>query len=177
MGHCCEGPKCKASKKKAETQTPCPLCGAVGRVVGDETIGALLKPGVATGLLAVERRFCRTPACDVLYYGADGRLVEKDTARVRVGIKESDDPIPLCYCFNFSRADVRHEVAGTGDCTIPARIAAEVRAGRCACEVKNPSGACCLGDVNKAVKEAKDALSKVRPVEAPPSVRAAGRKG
>src|SRR5713101_2012113 len=73
-------------------------------------------------------------------------------------------------CFNFSRADVRRE------CTISARIAAEVRAGRCACEVKNPSGACCLGEVNRAVRDAKDALSKVRPGELAPSVRAAGTK-
>ncbi len=40
-----------------------------------------------------------------------------------------------------------------GQCTIPARIAAEIRAGRCACAIKNPSGACCLGEVNRAVEE------------------------
>jgi hypothetical protein len=40
-----------------------------------------------------------------------------------------------------------------GQCTIPARIAAEIRAGRCACAIRNPSGACCLGEVNRAVEE------------------------
>jgi hypothetical protein len=129
-------------------------------VVGAETVQAILKPGLATSLLAVERRFCRTPSCDVLYYGADGRLVEKSAAVVRVGIKERADPAPLCYCFGFDRSDVRKEVAETGECTIPSRIAAEVRAGRCACEAKNPSGACCLGEVKKAVREAKDALTR-----------------
>jgi len=34
-----------------------------------------------------------------------------------------------------------------------------VKAGRCACEVKNPSGACCLGEVNKAVKDARETTS------------------
>ncbi len=33
-------------------------------------------------------------------------------------------------------------------------IAAEVRAGRCSCEVKNRSGRCCLGDVYRAVNDA-----------------------
>lgn len=163
MGGCCSSSKCEAPKPTSEGQTPCPRCGAVGRPVRDETIQALLKPGLAASLLGVERRFCRTPSCDVLYYGADGRFVEKSAATVRVGLKETEDPVPLCYCFNFSRADVHREVAETGACTIPARIAAEVRAGRCACEVKNPSGTCCLGEVNKAVKEAQEAFAERHP--------------
>lgn len=132
----------------------CPQCGSTGKVVSDATIRAMLVPAHACSLLLVERRFCRTPTCDVLYFGADGRTVGKSAAVVRVGLKETTDPIPLCYCFDFSRADVLQEIAATGDCTIPARITAEIRAGRCACETRNPSGACCLGEVNKVVKEA-----------------------
>lgn len=155
MSSCCSGGTCEKSDERASAESACPRCGAVGRVVGDETILSILKPGHADQLLAVERRFCRTPSCAVLYYGADRRVVEKDAASLRVGLKETEDPIPLCYCFEFTRAHVRREVAETGDCTIPDRIDAEIRAGRCACERKNPSGACCLGDVRKAVKEAK----------------------
>jgi len=118
------------------------------------TIRARLDPGLAQDLLAAERRFCRTPDCDVLYYTASGRLVRTQDARVRVGLKETKDPIPLCYCFGFSRADVEREIAQAGGCTIPERVAAEIGAGRCACEIKNPSGACCLGDVRIAVGEA-----------------------
>jgi hypothetical protein len=113
----------------------------------------MLDPAHVERLLCVERRFCRTPSCDVLYYGPDGSSVRKREARVRVGLKETQDPIPLCYCFGFSRADVEREIAQAGSCTIPAQIAAEIHAGRCACEVKNPSGACCLGDVRAAVAE------------------------
>jgi hypothetical protein len=61
--------------------------------------------------------------------------------------------VSIALCFGFSRADVRDELAWGGECTIPARIASEIRAGRCACEIKNPSGACCLGEVNRAVEE------------------------
>ncbi len=160
MSDCCDRSAPEAAPPRRDARTPCPRCGAVGSEVGDETLQALLKPGRAAPLLAVERRFCRTSDCDVLYYGADGRFVDKEAATVRIGVKEREDPIPLCYCFGFSRSDVRKELAETGDCTVPARITAEVRAGRCACEVKNPSGSCCLGEVNKAVKEARDALSR-----------------
>src|SRR5712692_9955433 len=117
MGDCRE-----VLKPRSDGLAPCPACGAVGRVVADETVQAILKPGHDRQLLAVERSFCRTATCGVLYYGADGRMVKKNAAMVRVGIKETEDPIPLCYCFNFSRADVRREVAQTGECTIPARI-------------------------------------------------------
>jgi hypothetical protein len=127
-------------------------------VVGDQTIQAILKPAQALSMLAVGRRFCRTPSCEVVYYGDDGRKVEKRDTPIRVGLKETEDPVPLCYCFGVSRFDVRREIAASGRCTVPARIAAEVRAGHCSCEVKNPLGACCLGDVNRAVKEEQDAV-------------------
>ena len=162
MSSCCSNDSCATQKAEAGRKTACPRCGAVGKVVGDETIRSILKPGRAEGLLAVERRFCRTPSCAVLYYGADGQAVEKDAAAVRVGVKETEDPIPLCYCFEFTLAHVRQEVAETGDSAIPDRIDMEVRAGRCACNRKNPSGACCLGDVRNAVKEAKAALAAGR---------------
>jgi hypothetical protein len=162
MSSCCSGESCEKPDAAPVGQTACQRCGAAGKVVGDETIRAILKAGHAEGLLAVERRFCGTPTCAVLYYGTDGRVVEKDAASVRVGVKETEDPVPLCYCFEFTRAQVRREVAETGDSTIPGRVDAEVRAGRCACEQKNPSGACCLGDVRKAVKEAKAALAAER---------------
>jgi len=154
MGECCN-----VSAPAVSSQTRCPCCGEVGRAVADETIRAILKRGAATPLLALERRFCKTRTCKVLYYGADGRFVDKDAAVVRIGVKETEDPIPLCYCFNFSRADVQREVAETGSSSIPARITAELKAGRCVCEVKNPSGACCLGEVNKAVKDAWETTS------------------
>lgn len=162
MSSCCSGESCDKAKAAASGATACPRCGAVGKVVRDETIRAILKPGQSERLVAVERRFCRTPSCAVLYYDADGRVIEKSAASVRIGVKETEDPIPLCYCFEFTRAHVRREVAETGDSTIPDRIDAEIRAGRCACERKNPSGACCLGDVRKAVKEAQAALAAAR---------------
>jgi hypothetical protein len=139
-------------------QAACPSCGAAGRPVADKTIRAILTPAHASSMLAVERRFCRTPSCEVVYYREDGRAIAKREVPVRVGLKECDDPVPLCYCFGFSRADVRDELASGGQCTIPARIAAEIRAGRCACEIKNPSGACCLGDVNRTVQKEQEAL-------------------
>src|SRR5258708_34118295 len=101
-------------------------------------------------MLAVGRRFCRTPSCEVVYYGDDGRKVEKRDTPIRVGLKETEDPAPLCYCFGASRFDVRPEIAESGRCTAPARIPAGVRAGHGSCAVKNPFAACCLAALNRA---------------------------
>jgi len=151
---------CAAGKHQAVGQTACPSCATVGRVVADETIHAMLEPTQALSLLAIGRRFCGTPSCEIVYYGDDGRAVTKDEIPIRVGLKEREDPIPLCYCFGFSVADVRREIAETGRCTISARIAAKVRAGQCSCEITNPSGACCLGEVNRAVKKEYEGLQE-----------------
>jgi hypothetical protein len=132
----------------------CPGCGEEGRRVSATTLEAMLGPVRAAPLLSGEPRFCRTRDCDVLYYGRDGGNARKAESRVRVGLKESSDPIPVCYCFGVTRADIEREIAETGACTAAARIAAEVKAGHCSCEVKNPLGACCLNDVKRAIEEA-----------------------
>lgn len=146
---------CCAPKAGEGARVPCPGCGQVGRPVARATVEAILDPAFAATLPGAAPRFCRTPACGVLYYGSDGQSAHKRQARVRVGIKETEAPIPLCYCFGFSRADVEREIAETGDCAIAARITGEIKAGRCACEIKNPAGSCCLGEVHREIEEAK----------------------
>jgi hypothetical protein len=50
------------------------------------------------------------------------------------------------------------EIRDTGKCTIPQRITAEVKAGNCAREIRNPQGSGCLGNVQAAVKRAMKAV-------------------
>jgi len=88
-------------------------------------------------------------------YFSDQAVFGKPDLKVRVGIKETADPVPLCYCFDYSREDVRRDIEAAGMTTILDQIKGEVQGGFCACEVKNPSGACCLGDITRAIQEAK----------------------
>jgi len=50
---------------------------------------------------------------------------------------------------------IRGELAATGKSTVIDRIAAEMKADFCACEIRNPQGSCCLGNVKAAVKAAQ----------------------
>lgn len=72
---------------------------------------------------------------------------------------ESTSPDELvCYCFHHRRSDIKAELVERGRTSIPDRIAAELKAGNCACAVRNPSGKCCLGDVQKAIQEIRAEL-------------------
>ena len=111
--------------------------------------------------------FCRTPGCAVVYF-SDAATFRKPDLKVRVGLKEHEEPIPLCYCFGYNREDIRRDFEQHGASDIPSRIKAEVQGGFCACEVKNPSGSCCLGDINRAVKETQEAIGAI-PVDQGPA--------
>jgi hypothetical protein len=108
-------------------------------------------------------RFCGSPECDVVYYHEEGEQLHKTDLRVRVGIKEAEKPALLCYCFGFTRAMLLEELR-TNDCsTIPERIAAELRAGNCACELRNPQGSCCLGSIATEIKKWANTQAKAKP--------------
>lgn len=117
------------------------------------------KPGHLETVEIGSFNFCRTAKCDVVYFNERGVVLVKADVRQRVGLKETKDPVPLCYCFGFTEAMVREEIRATGRCTIPRRIAAEIKAGNCACEIRNPQGSCCLGNVNAAVKRVTPAVA------------------
>lgn len=131
----------------------CKKCGKASRPVTRRTILLMLKPALLGSVGEAEYRFCADPDCRVVYFTEDeGPCFTIEDLRVRVGLKEKDDPIPLCYCFGFDERHAREEIALTGRCSIPERISALIKQGMCACAERNPSGACCLGEVNRAVK-------------------------
>ena len=58
----------------------------------------------------------------------------------------------ICYCFEFTKEQMQTEVRDTGRSRIPEIIADRCKRGLHDCEVKNPAGRCCLGDVRKTLK-------------------------
>lgn len=151
MTGCCNG--ASAACGSEETQ-PCPSCHRPGKPVARGTVEALVRPKLRDSLNGEAYRFCETPTCPLVYYTGGGARVLKQQLRVRVGLKETDDPITVCYCLGVTARMIRDEIEQTGRSTASLRIRAEVKAGNCRCEVENPSGRCCLGDVIQAEKQA-----------------------
>ncbi|RJQ85051.1 MAG: BFD-like (2Fe-2S) protein [Desulfobacteraceae bacterium] len=46
----------------------------------------------------------------------------------------------ICYCFNYTAADIARDVVQNGKSTIMERILLEKKTGGCRCAVKNPKG-------------------------------------
>lgn len=131
----------------------CPMSGTTGTSVDLVTLKALLTGAALRRLDGRAYHFCPDPSCDLVYFDRKaGSIFRKRDLSVRVGLKESEDPITVCYCFGFTVADLRNDIAKRGATDIPAAITAEVKAGHCACEVKNPQGSCCLGNISRSIK-------------------------
>lgn len=150
MSVCCGVAACEAGP--ARGRDACPLTGARGRRVGSETVKALLTEAALRRFEPGQYRFCSEPACEVVYYDGQGRTFAKGDIRVPVWQKEPFGERLVCYCFGENEADMRREWEKTGRIDAVARVRAHIQAGRCACEVRNPRGVCCLRDVAAAAK-------------------------
>ena len=164
MSDCCKMP---AESMTTGNQFLCPQCGSEGQSVDRTTIGALLKPESLSQVNGSQYAFCETPSCSVVYYAADGTPLTKEQVRVRVGLKETEDPVTVCYCFGVTERMIHEEIQRTGRSSASARIRAEVKAKHCRCEVENPSGRCCLGEVLQAEKRAEAAITGIAPPAKP----------
>ncbi len=139
--------------RKDPERDRCPECGGKGKSVDLITVKALL----ARSLLEIEGqayRFCPNADCPVVYYGVDvPQVFYEADLRERVFQKHPTDPdVFVCYCFGYRVGDVEAEVKATGTSAAPERITAGVKAQKCACEVRNPQGSCCLGNVRSVIK-------------------------
>ncbi|MCL6503851.1 MAG: cation transporter [Pirellulales bacterium] len=139
----------------------CPACSSKSKRVAPLTVRSLLKPEPAPRVREEPYRFCPSPGCDVVYFSEtepEHRFVLSEL-RVRLGQKETEPPIQVCYCFDWTTDDIERELRLTGTTSIPDRIKQLVRLGYCRCETMNPQGSCCLGNVNRAVQEAQAGLA------------------
>lgn len=95
--------------------------------------------------------FCPTATCEVVYFAAESSFRRQDVG-VPVFQKEPAGERTVCYCFALTESDLRREIDQSATATAVERITALVKADRCACEMKNPQGTCCLGNVTTLVK-------------------------
>jgi len=87
--------------------------------------------------------FCNDPNCDVVYFGFNGELIYKSELRTSVGVKESNENALICYCFGVSKA------LSIQNSDIKAYVTKQTKEHNCACDIRNPSGRCCLKDFSE----------------------------
>ena len=162
MSDACEC-ECGSSSGAARCDTPalqeapCPTNHQMGRLVETTTLKAILARPL-TELRPVVYRFCRAPDCPTVYYSADGaQTFDEADLRETVYQKhiQAEEQL-VCYCFQHTMASIRAEIERTGRSTVPAQITAGIQAGQCACDMRNPQGGCCLGNVQQLVRRLEE---------------------
>ncbi len=147
---CCSSSRTEGS----QADLKCPTCGTHGRPVDTVTLKSLLRPDALVRLdPQAGHRFCGTSACPVVYWWAADHFVETEL-RVPVFQKRTADPLLVCYCFGFTEKDVERDARQLGRSSVLDTIRQHVVASRCACELQNPQGTCCLGNVSAVADRA-----------------------
>lgn len=126
--------------------TQCPECAEGGAAIDRVTLKALLTAeGLRRGV-PVQPRYCATAECPVVYFDVDGSVTftEADLTVPVYAKHSNDEAMPVCYCFSVT-VGAMLDVERARE--LREMVAAEVKAAHCACEVKNPKGGCCLGDL------------------------------
>ena len=143
----------------------CPHCQKKGKSVGLETVKAMLSVSLER-IHAPRHFFCTTQTCPVVYFAADGQhdFTEADV-RERVHQKAPlVDGVFVCYCFRYTPRSLREEIAVSGHSTAVSSITAAIQAGKCACEIRNPQGSCCLGNVKAVLHHIADTAQTHCPI-------------
>jgi len=134
----------------------CPTCSGRGAPVNELTVKALLTEAAMNRFDQGAYRFCSDPACDVVYFDDHGLVFTTVDLRVAVWQKLPFGERMVCYCFGEREDAIRDEIRQHGQSAAVERVRAHIAAKRCACDIRNPKGACCLGDVTAAVKRASE---------------------
>lgn len=137
----------------APERAGCPKTGSVARKVQKRTVRHLVKPSSLSKLREVQYYYCTDPNCSVVYFSnEDAPTLSVEDIKVKLLTKDKGDDVNVCYCFGWTRGRIKEQITETGKSTASLEIAREVKAGRCECDIKNPKGECCLGDVNGFVR-------------------------
>ena len=148
-----EGNDCCSPKPKGKVA--CPSCHKDAKGVLSKTLEHLLTDEAKQNLTSLERfYYCKTPSCSTVYF-RDKTILTQDDINVTVGLKDGASPATVCYCFEWTKEKIEAELKATGETSALEDIKARMENPGCSCEILNPSGGCCLGDVTKAIKEIK----------------------
>ncbi len=132
----------------------CPFSGTQGRKLDGVTVKSMLSISLQN-VHNTSYYFCREPNCDVVYFSEDGQQVFRThEIRERVYQKEAhNSDVPICYCFRYTPADVERDVHDTSGTQVIEAIKQGIREEQCACDLRNPQGDCCLGNVIALAKQ------------------------
>ncbi len=144
---------CSTGVRPAPLTGVCPSCRHSGKPVPRQTVKSLLAVSLRS-VAEADYHFCRTRRCPVVYFAsAAGAPYTTADIRERVYQKEPErHDVFVCYCFRHTVSELR-EASAAAASRLMRDITDGIQAGQCACELRNPQGSCCLGNVRASIKQ------------------------
>ncbi|OGI11184.1 MAG: hypothetical protein A2Y40_04885 [Candidatus Margulisbacteria bacterium GWF2_35_9] len=130
----------------------CPECSTVGIEVGKETINKLIKKRFKKFMEKKQDYFaCMKHDCNVVYFCSDDRF-EVDEIAIPVWFKDDSNHVPICYCYDIRRGDIKKAVdAGCKTIEDVRKFTKKKKAGKC--KKMNPLGESCKDVFMDVIKE------------------------
>lgn len=138
---------CTVETPSLQSASLCPHCQQKSKSISFETLKSQLTP-LAMRRILVDSTFyfCAHPSCPIVYF-SQTQTFKVEEIREKVFQKNKDADCPVCYCFGHTRAEVERD-AYTQAFQIISQIKVGIKNKQCACELRNPQGRCCLGNVS-----------------------------
>ncbi|MFD4820899.1 putative iron-sulfur cluster-binding metallochaperone [Peribacillus butanolivorans] len=147
---------CCATKEQVSENSGsdlCPSCNVKGKNVKIITLKSMLKPSVLDSLNAgLTHYFCSTKDCDVVYFDTGKKMYLTSEIKVSVHQKDKSSIVPVCYCFGWTKEKIKEYIKQELSPKPIEHIRKNIKENRCGCEVNNPQGSCCLGNVTNYIK-------------------------
>ncbi len=139
--------------------TACSVCAEKGKPVQGQTVKALLAVTLRQ-VQNVDYQFCRTQTCPVVYFSTNGeQTFTTDQVRERVYQKEPDaEDVFVCYCFRHTVGEIRAS-SPESRIAILDDINTGIQSDQCACDLRNPQGSCCLGNVRGLMRRLEQSVA------------------
>ena len=147
MSNCCgstNSENMRGNQNTSPRKFTCPVNSQQYIEVSVKTILQHIKSPWQHNLDEQKYYFCDDQNCEVVYFGINGSVINKSELRTRVGKKEKSDNELICYCFGVSKSLARKNPE------IKTYVTQQTKEHNCSCDVKNPSGRCCLKDFPKS---------------------------
>ena len=139
---------CEYSNPAVAKTARCPVNGKLYPQVGIKTVLHHVKRPWTREIHGPGFYFCDDPDCDVVYFDANNHLLRREAIRIDVGQKSRHARRAVCYCFDMTQADIENDLLRCRQFVVQ-----RTRDAACDCEIRNPSGKCCLKDFPRATRE------------------------
>ncbi len=138
---------CCSSGSPSSTHA-CPQCGTSSKSISMKTIFHQVKFPKVLSVETGSYFYCAGESCSVGYFSQEGMVVSKNQLRAFDELNNK-----LCYCFDVNVAEYIQALKNNTASEIKNFVIQKTKSGECACEIRNPSGQCCLANFKQLEKK------------------------